>query len=754
MCERICITIQGAVQGVGFRPFVYRLAHDLGVTGWVNNSPQGVTIEAEASPDVLRAFVTALREQKPPHAQINHLSVLNLPPHGSRDFEIHPSDHAGTKSAVILPDYAVCADCLRELFDPNDRRYLYPFINCTHCGPRYSIITGLPYDRPATTMASFEMCEDCRAEYENPLNRRFHAQPIACPKCGPQLTLWDTNRQALAVRHAALLLAAGAIRQGKIVALKGLGGFQLLCDAANPQAVMRLRQRKNRAHKPFALMFPRLEQIQQVCEICPLETGWLTASEAPIVLLRKKLISRDDPIAPDNAYLGVMLPYTPLHHLLMRELDFPIVATSGNISGEPICIDNQQALTKLHDIADLWLIHDRPITRPIDDSVVQVVNDDITVLRRARGFPLNCGTINEINVLAVGGQQKNTIALSNGVLSQHIGDMDSVETETAFKNTIQDLQTLYDFQPHVIACDLHPDYHTTRCAEAIGLPIMKVQHHYAHVLACMAENQLKPPVLGVAWDGTGYGTDGTIWGGEFLLVEEHGFRRVGHLRPFYLPGGEQAVREPRRSALGLLYALYGDAAFEHEHIQTMFNGSELSLMQTMLKKRINSPLTTSAGRLFDAIAALLGICPFASFEGQAAIALEAAAVQSSTDECYPYLITEITDEQWGTGHMLETKPMVSSLLEDRSAITDIALKFHNTLANMIVDMARSIAVKKVALTGGCFQNRTLLSILSSVGFHPYHHRLIPPNDGGLSVGQIIAVEMGGRNVSRSSGQNS
>ncbi|MCX8103930.1 MAG: carbamoyltransferase HypF, partial [Candidatus Bipolaricaulota bacterium] len=563
---RLKIAIHGAVQGVGFRPFVYRLAIELKLTGWVLNSAQGVFIEAEGTKEQLEEFVRRLERDKPPRAFLQSLEASWLDPVGYTAFEIRHSDESGQKIAFILPDIATCPDCWREIFDPNNRRYRYPFTNCTNCGPRFSIIEALPYDRPNTTMKIFRMCPDCQAEYENPLDRRFHAQPNACPQCGPHLELWDAKGTVLAQHDDALCQAAEAIRVGQIIAVKGLGGFHLICDARNDDAVQELRRRKHREEKPFALMYPSLELVQAHCEVSPLEERALTSPEAPIVLMRRReSVQIASSVAPRNPYLGIMLPYTPLHHLLMAELGFPVVATSGNLSDEPICTDEHEALIRLKEIADLFLVHNRPIARHVDDSIVRIVGSQELVLRRARGFaplPITLRNPERRTVLAVGAHLKNTVALAVGstvFISQHIGDLETAEAFGAFQRVIQDFERLYDAQPSVIAHDLHPDYLSTQYAQGRKPRTVGVQHHYAHVLACMAENELDSSVLGVSWDGTGYGLDGTIWGGEFLRATRESFTRVAHLRTFRLPGGERAIQEPRRSALGVLYELFGDA---------------------------------------------------------------------------------------------------------------------------------------------------------------------------------------------------
>lgn len=599
---RLRVTIRGAVQGVGFRPFVHRLAAELGLTGWVNNSPQGVGVEVEGARANVEEFLLRLEGEKPPHSSIQSLEAAWLDAVGFGSFEIRTSCGDGDKTALLLPDLAICADCERDIFDPANRRFRHPFTHCTHCGPRFSIIEALPYDRANTAMKSFTMCAQCQAEYDDPRDRRFHAQPNACPACGPHLELWDPDGRRLETRDTALRAAAAAIRQGVIVAVKGLGGFHLMVAAHDEQAVRRLRERKHREEKPLALMFPSLESVRGPCEVSPLEARLLRSPEAPIVLLHRHRESEfsnpksqiSTAVAPGNPYLGVMLASTPLHHLLLAELGFPIVATSGNRCDEPICTDEREALQRLAGIADFFLVHNRPITRPVDDSIVRVVAGRELVLRRARGFAPWPVSLKSETILAVGAHLKNTVALSVGqqaFLSQHIGDLGTAPALAAFRRVAADLPQLYDVQPDVFVADQHPDYLSTqfareRAAQSPGARFMAVQHHYAHVLSCMAENELEPPVLGVCWDGTGYGSDGTIWGGEFLCVTDNDFERVAHLRPFRLPGGEQATREPRRAALGLLYEFLGEEAFTRTRLPTLaaFSGDELRTLRPMLAR--------------------------------------------------------------------------------------------------------------------------------------------------------------------------
>ena len=752
--RRLRVCVRGAVQGVGFRPSVYRLAFELHLRGWVKNTPEGAVIEAEGPRDHLESFLERLQTEKPPRAFFHGLETSYLDPLGYKQFEIRSSDVTGRKSALILPDIATCPDCLREIMDPNNRRYRYPFTNCTNCGPRFSIITALPYDRVNTTMRKFRMCDICQAEYDSPLDRRFHAQPNACPRCGPHLELWDPAGRTLMTHEDALRAAILAIRDGQILALKGLGGFHLIVDARSEDAVRRLRTVKAREEKPLALMFPSVTMVETYCELSAMEERLMLSPEAPIVLLRRNQTAHPgaggiaDSVAPGNPFLGIMLPYTPLHHLLLSELGVPVVATSGNRADETICTDENEALSRLSGIADLILIHDRPIERHVDDSIVRVMMGRELVLRRARGYaPLPVHLNTPIpSLLAVGGHLKNTVAWSverEIYVSQHIGDLETVQAFDAFQRVVTNIPPIHDSQPVGVACDLHPDYLSTRHAESTGLPVYRVQHHYAHVLACMADNDLRPPVLGVAWDGTGYGADGTIWGGEFLRITTDHFDRVAHFRTFPLPGGEAAVKEPRRAALGLLYELFGDA--EVGRIDWIdrgdWNSHETRILRDMLRKGVNSPRTSSAGRLFDAVAALIGIRSVSRFEGQAAMELEFACEGTTCDTSYPFLLNEnespITID-WG--------PMVRRILEDRSVGRSnnwISAVFHNTLAQIIVAVARRIGLTRVALSGGCFQNRYLteraVRDLTAAGMSPYWHQRIPPNDGGISLGQVMAA---------------
>jgi hydrogenase maturation protein HypF len=747
--QRLSITVRGAVQGVGFRPFVHKLATELGLTGWVRNSSQGVFIEVEGGREKLDMLLKRLIEEKPPLSYYQSIESSFLDATGATEFRILESDENGAKVAVILPDAAVCPDCLREIDDPLDRRFRYPFTNCTNCGPRYSIIEGVPYDRRHTSMKKFRMCEECWTEYNDPADRRFHAQPNACPECGPRLGFWDKDGHDLSQLDDPLLAAAQSIRDGEIVAVKGLGGFHLMVDARDAEAVGELRRRKHREEKPLAVMFPDCDSVERVARVSEQELRILTSPESPIVLLEKRpdtgLVC--DGIAPGNPYIGAMLPYTPLHHLLLNELGFPVVATSGNLSEEPICIDEHEAAHRLKGIADHFLVHDRPIVRQVDDSIVRIVMGRPTVLRRARGFaPLPVRLVADVPPgLAVGGHLKNSVAVSNGdqiFVSQHIGDLETGPAFQAFKRVISDLEHLLEVEPKAVAYDMHPDYLSTGWARGTKLRHLPVQHHYAHVLSCMAENEVCPPALGVAWDGTGYGTDGTIWGGEFLRVNEDGFDRVAHFHTFPLPGGDAAIREPRRSGIGLLYSIFGANACEVGELETIrsFTSAELSIICGMLSRGINSPLTSSAGRIFDAVASLIGLRQKIGFEGQAAMELEFIADRGVADR-YPFSVDE-TD----TTAVIDPAEMVRAILRDREEHvpnSTIASRFHNTMAEIMVAIAKLAGEEKIALSGGCFQNKLLTELavtrLRSEGFKVYWHQRIPPNDGGIALGQLAAL---------------
>jgi hydrogenase maturation protein HypF len=788
---RVRLALHGAVQGVGFRPFVHRLATELSLTGWVNNSPQGVFVEAESPRPALEQFIRRLQMEKPPRSFIQSLETTWLDAVGFNKFEIRASETSGDKTALVLPDIATCPDCLREIFNPRNRRFRYPFTNCTNCGPRFSIIESLPYDRTTTSMKKFAMCPACQAEYDSPQDRRFHAQPNACPVCGPRLELWSATGEVIFGGNQALLAAAQMIRRGKIVAVKGVGGFHLVVDARNEKSVRRLRERKHREEKPFALMFPGISAVKCICEVSAREERLLRSSEAPIVLLAKiknRKSNIADGVAPGNPNLGVLLPSNPLHHLLLLELDFPVVATSGNLNDEPICTDEREALDRLRGIADVFLVHDRPIVRHVDDSIVRVMLDREMILRRARGYaplpitvaagilpavepgfqPGGKGIANAKNlriennpsaaslipggrmpaatILAVGAHLKNAVALAVGgnvFISQHIGDLETAEADDTFRRVIPDFERLYDAKPEIVAADLHPDYLSTKYARDSGKTLFGVQHHVAHVLSCMAENEIQLPALGVAWDGTGYGIDGTIWGGEFFLVRAGKIERVAHLRPFRLPGGDKAVMEPRRAAIGLLYELYGEAAFEMDQLAPFQKMPAVakSALKRMLQRRLNSPATSSAGRLFDAVASLANLRQTMQFEGHAAMELEFALDGVNTDDAYSLSLIPHHPSL-----VLDWSLMIHSILADVNggvSAAEISAKFHNALAEAVVAIAQRIGEPRVALSGGCFQNLYLagriVTRLRAENFQPFWHQRVPPNDGGIALGQVFAA---------------
>lgn len=745
MINRIYIVIRGAVQGVGFRPFIYRLATEYNLKGFVLNSSAGLFIEVEGENKFLNEFLVMIEKEKPSRAIINSMEFLFLDPVGYETFEIRESSNEEDFTTLILPDIAVCDDCLNELFDPENRRYLYPFINCTNCGPRFSIIESLPYDRPNTSMKIFNMCKQCRDEYENPLDRRFHAQPIACADCGPHVELWDKNGKSISQDQNAINQTVEMIADGKIIAVKGLGGFHLVVDASNDKSVSELRARKNREEKPLALMFTNIESVKKYCEVSKLEERALCSAESPIVILKRKNIFTkiSQLVAPENPYFGIMLPYTPLHHILMRLFGEPIIATSGNLSEEPMCIDEYEALSRLKGIADYFLVHNRPILRHVDDSIVRIIGQRELVLRRARGYAPLPITIeleskcNKGDFIAVGGQLKNTIALVNSkniFVSQHIGDLSTNESYNAFTKIVADFKKLYKTNNNLFVHDLHPDYISTKYAK--NYKSIGIQHHQAHIASCYAENRLQGTVLGVSWDGTGYGLDGKIWGGEFFLTDGVDYKRVATFREFPLPGGELAIREPRRTALAIVYKIGEDFLEKYKKIfEKCFSSNEYATILQMLRKNINCPKTTSAGRLFDAVAAIIGIRQVSNYEGQAAMMLEYTASRVESADRYDIVFkqNDLITIDWELA--------IKNILESIKSVPNelIARKFHNTMAYAIVEIANRIGEDRVLLSGGCFQNSILLdttikSLIAS-GKKVYWHQRIPPNDGGISLGQ-------------------
>jgi hydrogenase maturation protein HypF len=752
--ERRAIMVHGIVQGVGFRPFVFALASRHHLHGFVRNQTSGVLIEVEGEAVALDRFLSELSDQTPPLARITDVSWESCPPRGDQTFHIAPSQADPSAQVFISPDAAVCDKCLAELFDPADRRFGYPFLNCTNCGPRLTIIRSAPYDRPRTTMATFVMCDACRAEYKDPSNRRFHAQPNACPLCGPSLQLLDATGQRIQTIDP-LRSFAEALRGGTIGALKGLGGYLLACSARDSSIVAELRRRKHRDEKPFAIMVADLAAAEALGKVGPVERELLQSPSCPIVLLRKRSgAAIAEEVAPRNPWLGVILPYTPLHHLLLRAVHgAPLVMTSGNRSDEPIAYRDDEALASLAGIADVLLTHNRPIQVRCDDSVTRVVDGLELPVRRSRGYapqpidlPFDCPS----PILAVGGQFKATFALGRGphvFLSHHMGDLDHFEAFQAFTRDVELYQQLFAVAPTLLVHDLHPDYASTRYARERaareGSALLTVQHHHAHLAACLADNGLDEPVLGITFDGTGIGTDGAVWGGEFLLGDYRSYRRAAHFRYVGMPGGEQAIRQPWRMALAHLV----DAGTESPSLSARLSPLEIRTVTRMLERRLNTPLTSSVGRLFDVVAALAGVRDRVNYEGQAAVEMEGLATGVAPDGAYPFDLLEVPDGPT----VVDTRPLIRAVARETNA-TRIARRFHSTLVEIIAAVCgrirKAIGVDAVALSGGVFLNVLLTEEVSARlkddGFRVYRHRLVPPNDGGLSLGQLaIAARISG-----------
>jgi hydrogenase maturation protein HypF len=757
------IHITGIVQGVGFRPFVYNLATRLELKGWVNNTSAGVDIHIEGDEEIVKSFIEKLSSEKPALAMIDQITVREVAPENFTTFDIQHSTAIEGAFQPISPDVTICPDCLREMLDPNDRRYRYPFINCTNCGPRFTIIKDIPYDRPKTTMADFPMCPDCKREYTDPTNRRFHAQPVACPVCGPHVWLENGSKvegQKSISDNDAIAKTQQLLGEGKILAIKGLGGFHLACDATNAQAVTELRNRKLRVDKPFALMMPDIETIEQHCFVSDAERDLLQSTARPIVLLKKKPESSIvEEVAPKQYWLGVMLPYTPLHHLLFANANIPpLVMTSGNLSEEPIATDNDEARERLSKLADAFLMHNRDIHIRCDDSVVRISENNrqssivnrksIYPIRRSRGyspFPVKL-PFDAPQILAAGTELKNTFCITNqnyAFLSHHIGDMENYETLKSFEQGVEHFERLFRVKPEAIAHDMHPNYLATRYAleraERENLPTIAVQHHHAHIAACMAEHGLdgSRPVIGLSLDGTGYGEDGAIWGGEILIADYKSFQRVFHLDYFPLPGGDAAIKKPARTALALLWSLGLDWDERLDSVKE-FCAQDQNILRAQLEKKINTPMTSSMGRLFDAVAALAGVRQSVNYEGQAAIEFEALADSAEAGK-YSFGLNQ---------HTVETRTMLEALIKDVMAgvsLSKISAKFHNGLAEMAREACLKIktetGIDKVALSGGVWQNITLLgrtlSLLETSGFKVYIHREVPTNDGGVSLGQAV-----------------
>jgi hydrogenase maturation protein HypF len=766
------IEVSGIVQGVGFRPYVYRLATGRRLRGTIRNTSAGVTIEIQGPAETVQDFVERLPAEAPPLARITSLTVLDIPCHdlpcndvpcnGDQDFRIVHSREGEEVLTLISPDVAICADCLRELFDSNDRRYRYPFINCTNCGPRFTIIRDIPYDRPSTSMATFPMCPLCLAEYENPLDRRFHAQPNACWECGPRVELWDKSGRRIECRDP-IVEAVSGLHAGLVVAVKGLGGFHLAVDATNSAAVALLRQRKRRVEKPFAVMVPDLHAAAEVCELNEAASAVLQSMQRPIVLLPKVLLPKKSPrvlpdeVAPFNRCLGIFLPYTPLHYLLLAEGGFKaLVMTSGNLSEEPIAIDNREAVHRLSGLADYFLVHNRDILLRCDDSVVRVADGSTRQLRRSRGFvpvPVFLRD-DQPSVLAVGGELKNTICLTKGkhaFLSQHIGDLENVESYSFFHEAIEHLERILEIRPEIIAYDLHPDYFSTKWAlRQSGVKLVGVQHHHAHIASCMAENHLEGRVIGFALDGTGYGADGNIWGGEVIVAGYEDFERAAHFEYVPLPGGAAAIREPWRMAVSYLAHHFGREFLKLDiPFVRQLNQVKVDLLLRMMEQGVNSPLTSSCGRLFDAVAALIGIRQEVNYEAQAAIELEMAMTSSDEDTGYPMrLVPQLVPESdhW----IISTRPLFEALLDDLGRnvpVAAISRRFHNGLVAGFVELATLLRKKtdlnRVCLSGGTFHNVYLserLEVrLSEAGFEVFTQKEVPSGDGGLSLGQAVVA---------------
>ncbi|HEV2087602.1 MAG TPA: carbamoyltransferase HypF, partial [Cryptosporangiaceae bacterium] len=748
------IRVEGIVQGVGFRPFVYALAVEYGLGGFVGNDETGVFIEAEGDEAALDAFVAALGARPPALASVERVESAPAMPTGASDFVIVASSAAGPRDALVSADTATCEDCLAEMADPDDRRYRYPFTNCTNCGPRFTIVRSVPYDRAATTMSGFAMCALCAAEYRDPADRRFHAQPVCCPTCGPTLRFLDASGGA--VDGDPVTVAASRLADGQVVAVKGLGGYHLAVDAASEPAVATLRARKHREDKPFAVMARDVDAVRAWCEVTPAEERVLTSRRRPIVLLRRRADAGPAPsVTVANRFLGVMLPYTPLHHLLAAALPGPFVLTSGNVSDEPIAYRDSDALERLAPIADGFLVHDRPIHMRTDDSVVRVVGGREMPVRRSRGYapePLRVPWRFPRPVLACGAELKNTFCLAKGeraFLSHHIGDLENYETLRSFTSGIEHFERLFDVTPEVVAYDLHPEYLSTKHALELdaaaaadgvgGVDLVGVQHHHAHIASCLADNGAAGPVIGVACDGTGYGDDGTLWGGEILVADLVGYERVAHLEPVRLPGGAAAIREPWRMAASYLFHTYGDAVpagldVVGRHVD------QWPLVTSLARTGTGAPVTTSAGRLFDAVAALAGVRDAVHYEGQAAIEFE-QRVDPDERGGYPARVEN---------GLIRGGDLIRAVVDDVSAgvpVGVVAARFHNGLATVLADAVDAVradtGLSTVALSGGVFQNLTLLerlaTLLTARGFRVLTHSRVPPNDGGISFGQAAVV---------------
>ncbi len=744
------INIKGIVQGVGFRPFIYNLAKKHNLLGYVLNNTSGVSIEVEGKRSSIDKFLKEIKCYAPPQAVIFEIRNNYIEPFGYKDFTIRDSeDHEG-KFVPISPEIATCNDCLKELFEPSDRRYRYSFINCTNCGPRFTIVKDIPYDRKFTTMAPFIMCEKCQGEYDNPEDRRFHAQPNACPDCGPGLSLLNAEGAEIEVSDV-VTEVCGLLKEGNIIAIKGLGGYHLACDALNKDAVSKLRARKYREYKPFAIMVKDIETAKQICYVNDEEEKILKGTIRPIVLLRKRPeYPMSEDVAPRQNYYGLMLPYTPLHHLILAESGLVLVMTSGNISSEPIVYYDDEALNRLKGIADYFVVHNREINIRTDDPVSRVWRGKEVILRRSRGYvpyPLLLSCKFKGRILACGAELKNTFCLTRdnyAFMSHHIGDIENPETLTSFERGIEHFKRIFNIEPTCVAYDLHPEYLSTKYARSLdGIHKIGVQHHHAHIVSCMGDNGIDGEVIGVSFDGTGFGTDGRIWGGEFLICDFSDFKRVAHLEYTPLPGGEKAIKEPWRIAASYLKRIYKDNMFDLDiDFIKGIDKNKWFMIEKIIDKGINSPMTSSAGRLFDAVSALIGIRQEIYYEGQAAIELEMAA-NCKEEGSYHFDLKDLGDK---TEIALEPtiRDIVSDLL-DKVDTRIISSRFHNTIADIILKVCLKInktsGIDRVVLSGGVFQNMLLLNktfdLLDKRGFKVYSHHRVPPNDGGISLGQAI-----------------
>lgn len=738
------IKIRGIVQGVGFRPFVFRLAHKFELKGWVLNSSSSVIIHIEGKKEKLKEFVISLRKEKPAPAVIEDISIEDAEFEGFEYFEIKESIEVKDEFQPLSPDLATCDDCLRELFDPKDRRYLYPFINCTNCGPRFTIIEDIPYDREKTTMKFFKMCEDCKREYGDPISRRFHAQPNACPVCGPQV---EYRKESLVEKEGWIEKAVEDLKNGLIVAIKGLGGFNLACDALNENAVQKLRVKKLRRDKPFAVMMRDIEMVEKFCFLSDRERELLLSPKRPILLLKEKKDSRIAPsVAPNQKYQGVMLPSTPLHHILLNFYGKPLVMTSGNITEEPIAMENEEALERLKGIADSFLLHNRGIYSRYDDSVARVIFDEEVLLRRARGYaPFPIYLPFEVSeILACGGELKNTFCLTKknyAFISQHIGDLENMETMENFIRTLELYKKLFRVQPKIVAYDLHPGYLSTQYALSLeNIKLIGVQHHHAHMASCIIENGYMGKAIGVSFDGTGYGIDGKIWGGEFILGDFKGFERRGHLSYIPLSGGEETIRKPYRMALCYILSISDNVpSYLHKNFLSILKDEEINALKSMIENGFNTVLTSSCGRLFDAVSAVLGIREINSYEAQSAMELEMIADENEMG----YYSIKVNDSL-----IFDQLSIFNSVLEDIKKGVEkekISARFHNTIAHIVLKgceiLRDSAAINTVALSGGVFQNlylsKKVVNLLKGSGFSVMYHKKVPANDGGISLGQAI-----------------